>query len=231
MIQSLYPFFAMLSHLPYTKTQSLMFLRRSNHKMDPSLCQNIMNLILFNCKKRSSYQQNQWVDGKWYRITCTFHHRLSWSTLDRKRVEETWDEIRPTILDTAKWGGNLIPVGSSSCLKTYSAQESPWWHGSFRHRTYTGAHSITILLAKDGRRYWEKTCEWCVRRKRYPDRDAPLVNIQTSRPIELVCMDFLSLEPDNRNTRDILVVTDHFTKYAIAIPTRDQKATTVAKAL
>ncbi|XP_055362214.1 retrovirus-related Pol polyprotein from transposon 412 [Betta splendens] len=76
-----------------------------------------------------------------------------------------------------------------------------------------------------------KTCERCVRRKVYPDNAAPLVNIQTSRPMELVCMDFLSLEPDNRNTRDILVVTDHFTKYAIAIPTRDQKATTVAKAL
>ncbi len=41
-------------------------------------------------------------------------------------------------------------------------------------------------------------------------------------------MDFLSLEPDSRNTKDILVITDHFTKYAVAIPTKDQKAVTVA---
>uniref|UniRef100_A0A8P4KGF2 Gypsy retrotransposon integrase-like protein 1 n=1 Tax=Dicentrarchus labrax TaxID=13489 RepID=A0A8P4KGF2_DICLA len=76
-----------------------------------------------------------------------------------------------------------------------------------------------------------KTCERCVRRKAPPDKAAPLVNIQTTRPMELVCMDFLSLEPDSKNTKDILVITDHFTKYAVAMPTRDQKASTVAKCL
>ena len=44
-------------------------------------------------------------------------------------------------------------------------------------------------------------------------------------------MDFLSLEPHRSNTKDILVITDHFTKYAVAIPTSNQKAHTVAKAL
>lgn len=76
-----------------------------------------------------------------------------------------------------------------------------------------------------------KTCERCVRRKTQPNKAAPLVNICTTRPMELVCMDFLSLEPDSRNTKDILVITDHFTKYAVAIPTKDQKAATVAKCL
>ncbi|KAG1925816.1 interleukin-1 receptor accessory protein-like 1-A [Pimephales promelas] len=76
-----------------------------------------------------------------------------------------------------------------------------------------------------------KTCERCVRRKRPPDRAAPLVNIQTSRPLELVCMDFLSLEPDRSNTSNILVITDHFTKYAVAVPTQNQTAHTVAKCL
>lgn len=58
-----------------------------------------------------------------------------------------------------------------------------------------------------------------------------LVNIETSRPLELVCMDYLSLEPDGKGTKNILVITDHFTKYAVAIPTADQKARTVAKAI
>ncbi len=44
-------------------------------------------------------------------------------------------------------------------------------------------------------------------------------------------MDYLSLEPDSHNTKDILVITDHFIKYAVALPTKDQKATTVAKSL
>lgn len=44
-------------------------------------------------------------------------------------------------------------------------------------------------------------------------------------------MDFLSLEPDSSNTKDILVLTDHFTKFAVAIPTPNQKSKMVAKCL
>ncbi|XP_051503420.1 uncharacterized protein K02A2.6-like [Myxocyprinus asiaticus] len=73
-----------------------------------------------------------------------------------------------------------------------------------------------------------KTYEHCVRWK---TPSSPLVNIKTSRTLELVCMDFLSLEPDRSNTKDILVITDHFTKYAVAEPTRNQKAQTIAKSL
>ncbi|KAK7903917.1 hypothetical protein WMY93_016524 [Mugilogobius chulae] len=76
-----------------------------------------------------------------------------------------------------------------------------------------------------------KSCGRCVRRKALPERAAPLVSIQTTRPLELLCMDFLSLEPDSSNTRDILVLTDHFTKFAVAFPTPNQKAKTVAKCL
>ena len=95
----------------------------------------------------------------------------------------------------------------------------------------------TIELVRS-RFYWprmaadvEHKVKTCVRRKTLPEKAAPLVSIQTSRPMQLVCMDFLSLEPDTHNTKDILVITDHFTKYAVAIPTKDQKATTVAKCL
>ena len=76
-----------------------------------------------------------------------------------------------------------------------------------------------------------KTCDRCIRRKVLPEKAAPLVNITATRPLELVCMDFLTLEPDSSNTKDILVITDHFTKYAVAIPTSNQKARTVAKCL
>ncbi|KAG1953594.1 interleukin-1 receptor accessory protein-like 1-A [Pimephales promelas] len=76
-----------------------------------------------------------------------------------------------------------------------------------------------------------KTCNRCVRRKSMPEKAAPLVNIIATRPLELVCMDFLSVEPGTNNIKDILVITDHFTKYAVAVPTTNQKAQTVAKCL
>lgn len=76
-----------------------------------------------------------------------------------------------------------------------------------------------------------KSCSRCVCRKTLPEKAAPLVNIQVTRPLELVCIDFLSIEPDRSNKKDVLVITDFFTKYAVAIPTPNQKARTVAKSL
>ena len=55
---------------------------------------------------------------------------------------------------------------------------------------------------------------------------APLVSIMTSQPLELVCMDFLSLEESKGGVKDILVITDHFTRYAVAVPTKNQTANT-----
>ena len=75
-----------------------------------------------------------------------------------------------------------------------------------------------------------KTCDRCIRRKANAEK-APLGSIRTSFPLELVCMDFLSIEPDNKGVKDVLVMTDHFTKYAIAVPTKNQTAKVVAEAL
>ena len=49
--------------------------------------------------------------------------------------------------------------------------------------------------------------------------------------MDLVCIDFLSMESDSKAISNVLVVTDHFTHYAQAFPTRNQKAKVVAKVL
>lgn len=76
-----------------------------------------------------------------------------------------------------------------------------------------------------------KTCDRCIKRKTLPQRAAPLSHVQSSGPMDLVCIDFLTIEADSRNVCNVLVVTDHCTRYAQAFPTRDQRASTVAKTL
>lgn len=76
-----------------------------------------------------------------------------------------------------------------------------------------------------------KRCDRCFRTKAVPQKVAPSENISATFLFELVCVDFLFLEPDNRDTRNILIITDQFTKFAVGVPTKDQKARTIAKAL
>ena len=76
---------------------------------------------------------------------------------------------------------------------------------------------------------WTKQCQRCLLRKSPTNNRAPLVNIVTTYPLELVCMDYLTLEPA-KGVGNVLVITDHFTKYALAIATKNQTARTTAEA-
>lgn len=98
----------------------------------------------------------------------------------------------------------------------------------------------TLALARD-RFYWPKmqaditayvkNCGRCVVRKTHPHRTSPLHQISSSGPLDLVCINFLSLEPDSRGISNVFVVTDHYTRYAQAYPTKDQRAVTMARVL
>lgn len=85
-------------------------------------------------------------------------------------------------------------------------------------------------MAKDVEE-WLSHCGRCLRRKTIPNHRAPLVSIQTTAPLQLVCVDYLTLEPSKGGQQYVLVITDHFTRFAQAIPTRNMTARTTAEAL
>ncbi|KAK7889282.1 hypothetical protein WMY93_024842 [Mugilogobius chulae] len=76
-----------------------------------------------------------------------------------------------------------------------------------------------------------KNCGECILRKTPAQRAATLHQISSSGPMDLVCIDFLSMETDSKGLSNVLVVTDHFTRYAQAFPTKNQRSQTVAKTL
>ena len=73
-------------------------------------------------------------------------------------------------------------------------------------------------------------CTRCLRRKT-PSHVAPLQPIHVTQPLELVHMDYLSLEPSKGNIENVLVITDHFTRYALAYPSKTQTAQATARIL
>nr|XP_034334826.1 uncharacterized protein LOC117691986 [Crassostrea gigas] len=105
---------------------------------------------------------------------------------------------------------------------------------SFGQDSYALIKNFKRLYIKDGCLDIRKTGYEIVRDasvgKRSINQRAPLIGIKTYYPLELVWMDFLTLAKSKGDFQHILVVTDHFTRLAHAIPTRNMTAKTTAEA-
>lgn len=75
------------------------------------------------------------------------------------------------------------------------------------------------------------SCERCKIGKIGKKVKTTFKSVVAKRPLEIVAIDFTQLEPGTGGVENVLVITDVFTKYTQAVPTRDQKAKTVARVL
>lgn len=90
--------------------------------------------------------------------------------------------------------------------------------------------------------YWpgmtEEVQRWCAECQRCqlakdsrPPAATYMGHLLASRPNEVIVVDFTTLEPTYRGVENVLVITDVFSKYSVAVPTLDQRASTVAQVL
>lgn len=79
---------------------------------------------------------------------------------------------------------------------------------------------------------WVQECERCQQAKDVaPIPRSYMGHLLASRPNEIVAIDFTVLEPSQAGQENVLVMTDVFSKFTVAIPTWDQQASTVARVL
>ena len=79
---------------------------------------------------------------------------------------------------------------------------------------------------------WVASCERCqVAKTTGPESHSFMGHLLASRPNEIVAIDFTLLEPSRTGHENVLVITDVFSKFTVAVPTRDQRASTVAEVL
>ena len=140
-------------------------------------------------------------------------YRKSYS--DNSTSKKTlWQLVVPKLFKERALLGCHDDVGHQGILRTLSLlRERFYWPGMQEEATQ---HVLK--------------CSRCLRRKT-PPQVAPLQPILVTQPLELVHMDYLSLEPSKRNIENVLVITDHFTRYALAYPSKTQTAQATARIL
>lgn len=123
---------------------------------------------------------------------------------------------------------------ASGCLRTQVLESV---HDSMGHQG--SEHTLELLRQRcfwvgihEDVKWWVKKCERCVLTKMpNPKIHPPMKAFLASRPLEVIAVDFTLLEPASDGRENVLVITDVFTKFTQAFPTRDQKADTTAKVL
>ncbi len=108
------------------------------------------------------------------------------------------------------------------------------------HLGHQGTDRVDALIRQkyfwtglyDDVKEWLDDCGRCTLAKMpHVKTRTPMGSILASRPLEVLAIDFTTLEPSSNGLEHVLVMTDVFTKYTVAVPARDQKATTVARIL
>lgn len=120
------------------------------------------------------------------------------------------------------------------CLKEDVLRELHNGHG------HQGIERTTELIRQ--RCYWpgmgedvKKWCQHCERctlaKAAQPRLRAPMGHLLAARPNQILAVDFTLLDPARDGKEQVLIMTDVFSKFTQAVPTRDQRASTVASVL
>lgn len=155
----------------------------------------------------------------------------SWLRVYSQLVEHhgvLYREVQP------KYGGTVRQLLVPQTLRTRLMEmaHDEWGHQGI-NRTFSilQARCFWPGLHKDVQVHL-KNCFTCKTTKiPSPAIHTPRRHILASRPLELLAIDFLKLDRGKGGFEDVLVMTDAFTKYSLAVPCRHQTAVVVARVL
>ena len=79
---------------------------------------------------------------------------------------------------------------------------------------------------------WVTKCSHCqVAKGNYTTARPKIGHLESNNPMDLLCLDFTKIDPSRTGKENVLIMTDTFSKFSVAVVTPNQRALTVAKVL
>ena len=86
-------------------------------------------------------------------------------------------------------------------------------------------------MAKDTQNWVTNCHHYQIAQGDYNQPKPKIGHLEAHNPLDLVCLDFTKIDPSKTGKENVLVITDAFTKFSLAVCTPNQAAKTVAKIL
>ena len=160
-----------------------------------------------------------------------------WNTYPLRRYKQLWSQI--TLVDDiicrsyCPGPSNevisvpLIPIAlQKDALIRNHDNPSAGHQGGEKTLQRLRQEAYWVNMAQDVEKHCQE-CLKCQQSKQPKPTRAPMTSIPIGRPWEMIAVDILELPVSSSNNRYLLVIQDYFTKWAEAIPMKDQTASRI----
>ncbi|XP_067309059.1 uncharacterized protein [Pseudorasbora parva] len=176
----------------------------------------------------------------WQRGVVPTRYERAKETREALELVRQWKRVRQK--DGILYREVFLPPGKVRILQVLlpAVLKKEVLEGLHDHHGHQGIERTTALVRercfwpnlRHDIEQWCTKCERCVVAKALrPKVRTTMGHLIASRPLEVLAIDFTLLERASNGCESVFVVTDVFSKFTQAYPTRDQKASTVARIL
>ena len=88
-----------------------------------------------------------------------------------------------------------------------------------------------LSMAKDAQDWVSKCCRCEIARGNYTQPKPKIGHLEAHNPLDLICLDFTKIDPSKSGKENVLIITDAFTKFSLAVCTTNQTTKTITKIL